>query len=752
MFSKKFVSASLNRTSWENPVPAPYLRRDICLDTMPQNATISVCGLGFYELYINGVRITSGHLAPYITNPDQIMVYDQYDILPHLTTGKNTIAFLLGNGMQNGFDGEIWSFHEAPYTSAPKLAFYMELETDGVKTSFEADENLLCHPSPIWFDGLRAGEKYDARLEISNWNLPDCDLSDWTPAISVSADTGEAVWSCCKPIIPAREIKPVAITKEGDAYIYDFGENNTGLTRLNISGTPGQHIVIDHGEWIENGVFTQRNLYFNGAILPLPTPENPKYIQRTEYICRGNTPETHIPTFTYYGFRYAKVTGITPEQATPDLLTFVVMSTALQSRGDFFCSDETLNALQVMTRRATISNFLHFPNDCPHREKNGWTADAALSAEQTMLNFDPEDNYLMWEMCICRAMDERGAVPRIIPTGGWGYTANNGPAWDSVLVYLPYVCATMRDDLRCATEAATSFIRYFNYLETRMDEDGLIAIGLGDWCAPKKEYMPSLRYTDSIYAMDMAKKAAYLFRRLNQPENAVYCDKFAKNMRKAIRAHMLTDENKAIFDNGSQSAQAMALYYGLCDTTQEKEAAFAVLLSEIAAHNEHMNTGVLGGRVIFRVLCDWGYEDLALKMITRPDAPSYGYMVAAGHTTLCEDIVPKDSSFNHHFWGDISALMISYIAGIRINPDLQGADTIAIAPVFPTTLSHARAYHQSVKGKVEVRWNRQDDGILLKLTIPEGLQGNIIAPAGYTVDGVKTKEAATGCYYFHKEG
>ena len=215
---------------------------------------------------------------------------------------------------------------------------------------------------------------------------------------------------------------------------------------------------------------------------------------------------------------------------------------------------------------------------------------------------------------------------------------------------------------------------------------------------------------------------------------------------------MLTSKTKTIFDNGSQSAQAMALYYNLCDTDQEKEAAFAVLLSEISAHNEHMSTGVLGGRVIFRVLCDWGYEDLALKMITRPDAPSYGYMVAAGHTTLCEDIVPKDSSFNHHFWGDISALMISYIAGIHINPDLQGADTIAIAPIFPSTLSHAQAYHQSVKGKVEVSWNRQEDGISLKLTLPEGLRGNIIAPAGYTVDGTKTKEAATGCYYFHKEG
>ncbi|MBE6947191.1 MAG: hypothetical protein E7454_02925 [Ruminococcaceae bacterium] len=751
MLSKSFVSASLEKTTWEKAVPAPYLRRNFCLDTLPQRAVLSVCGLGFYELYINGLRLTAGHLSPYVSNPDQIMIYDRYDIAPYLKTGVNTVAFLLGNGFQNGFDGEIWSFDQAAFCSAPKLAFYMELETDGVKSCFEADENLSCHPSPICRDGLRAGEKYDARLEIPGWNLPDCDLTGWTPAITVPADKGEAVYSCCKPIVSTREIKPVSITREGDAYIYDFGENNTGLTRLNICGTPGQHIVIDHGEWIENGIFTQRNLYFDGAIMGFPSPENPKYIQRTEYICRGDGVETHIPTFTYYGFRYAKVTGITEEQATPELLTFVVMSTKLESRGDFSCSDETLNALQEMTRRATISNFLHFPNDCPHREKNGWTADAALSAEQTMLNFDPEDNYLMWEMCICRAMDERGAVPRIIPTGGWGYTAHNGPAWDSVLVYLPYVCAVLRDDLRCAREAASSMMRYFTYLETRMDEDGLLAIGLGDWCAPKKEYMPSLRYTDSVYAMDMANKAAYLFRRLQQPENAAYCDGFAARMRASIRAHLLTDKAHTIFDNGSQSAQAMAIYYGLCDNQAEKEAAFAELLSQIALHKEHMSTGVLGGRVIFRVLCDFGYQDLAVKMITRPDPPSYGYMVQAGHTTLCEDIVPKCSSFNHHFWGDISALMISYIAGIRINPTFAGADTVAISPVFPTGLRYAQAYHETVKGRIEVRWERCSEKIMLKLTIPEGVRGDIIPPAGYTVDGETTKEAKSGCYYFARK-
>ena len=454
IFSTNFISATLEKSTTKKNVSAPYLRRDFVLDKIPEKAEITVCGLGFYELFVNGTRLTRGHLSPYIVNPDEVLPYDTYDITSHLLYGENVIAFMLGNGMQNGFDGFIWDFDLARWNSAPKLAFALEMTTDGVTTVIEADSSVLCHPSPIYFDGLRMGEKYDARREIPNWNKPGCDLSDWTPAIPVQTDRGECMLACNKPIVATYELTPVSITKEDDGYLYDFGYDCVGLTRLSIKGNYGQHIVIDHGELIRDGKFSQENIVFRqpGQI------GEPKYTQRTEYICHGGDTETHIPSFTYYGFRYAKVTGITEEQATPELLTYVVMNTELNGRGDFKCSDEILNTLQEMTRRSTLGNFLHFPTDCPHREKNGWTADAALSTEQTIMNFDPEDNYLMWLKCICRAMDHRGALPGIVPTGGWGFAWGNGPAWDSVLIYLPYFTALLRDDLRLAEEAPCSAI------------------------------------------------------------------------------------------------------------------------------------------------------------------------------------------------------------------------------------------------------------------------------------------------------
>ena len=163
-----------------------------------------------------------------------------------------------------------------------------------------------------------------------------------------------------------------------------------------------------------------------------------------------------------------------------------------------------------------------------------------------------------------------------------------------------------------------------------------------------------------------------------------------------------------------------------------------------------MGVGVLGGRVIFRVLCDFGYEDLAIKMITREDEPSYGCMIRDGLTTLGECVRPPYDSLNHHFWGDISALMIEYFAGIRVNEDMQGADHVNIAPVFSTDMDHAEAYNHSVCGKVEVKWRREKDAIILSLSYPEGASGCVVAPDGCTVNGAERARAESGEYIFRK--
>ena len=432
-FSKIFYAATREFTTIERNIPAPYLRRSFMLDAPADAASLTVCGLGFYELFVNGQKITKGHMAPYISNPDDILYYDSYDIAPYLRTGENVIGFLLGNGMLNCWGGFVWDFEKAVYRSAPKVAFRAEIRCGEDVRAFEADERMVCHPSPILSDDLRIGEEYDARLELTGWAEPGFDTAGWTPALPAETPRGEARLCEAEPIVRFGERRPVAILPQDNAYIYDFGVNDAGITRLHIHGKPGQKITLYHGEALVDGRFYADNLIF----LRPEYAEMPQYTQRIVYTCRGGD-ETFEPSFTYHGFRYVLVEGIEPEQATEELLTYVVMHTKLEERGSFSCSDETANTIQRMTRTSTESNFYYFPTDCPHREKNGWTADASLSAEQALLNLSVENSYREWLRNICKAMDDQGALPGIVPTSGWGFAWGNGPAWDHVLVNLPY--------------------------------------------------------------------------------------------------------------------------------------------------------------------------------------------------------------------------------------------------------------------------------------------------------------------------
>ncbi len=749
MLSKKFVSATLEYADWEREVPAPYMRRCFELEGLPDSASLTVCGLGFYRLFVNGREITRTHLAPYLTNPDQMLVYDAYDVGLYLREGKNTLGFLLGNGFQNNFGGFIWLFQEAPFRSAPKLAFALEYERGGEKTVIEADTEVLTHPSPLVWDDFRVGVRYDARLEIDGWASPDYDDSSWAHAIPVMTHEGERVISDATPIRVRAERRPVSIWREGDAFIYDFGINDTGLTRLTVRGERGRKITVYHGEVLIDGKFSQENILFTTT--NKKAIGKPAFTQRMEYILRGEGEESYSADFTYFGFRYARVEGITEDEATPELLTYLVMSTDLAPRGEFSTDNAAINALEVMSRRATISNFQHYPLDCPHREKNGWTGDAALSAEQTMLRFDPVANYRLWLTAICNTQTRVGGISCIVPTSGWGYEWGAGPAWDRAMIELPYQAYVLRGELSLFKIAETSIMKYFAYLKTRVDDRGLIAFGLGDWVAPREEDKPPLAFTDTTVTFDMLKKAALMYRALGKESEARYAKDFAEELRAAIRRELL-DTKAMAFAGGGQSAQAMAIYYGLCDTDDERARAAKVLLSAIEEHGGHMSVGILGHKALFRVLSDFGHDDLAVNMIVREDAPSYGVMLKEGYTCLSECITGKLQSLNHHMWGDISAYFMEYFLGIRMNPEKTDVTRADIKPHFPSALPSARGYHRAPLGRIDVTWERSGEDIRFTLGYPAGMTGEIVAPDGYLFKtGETSKPAKPGTYFFVKQ-
>ena len=712
MISKDlFIKATEEFNTFEKSVPAYYFRKALYSDGGAARITVAVCGL--YELFLNGVRITRGFLSPYISNTNDYIYCDEYDVT--LDEGENVIGVWLGNGFQNNPGGYIWDFDKADFRSAPMFAMTVRR---GEQVLLNSDESFKIAPSPIRSDDYRFGEYYDANYEIDGWNEKGYDDSAWENATYAKAPRGEVRIADTAPITKELEISPVEIVRCKDGYIYDFGVSGAGVCRLKIRAAKGQKIELRYADSLIDGDLNIAQIWFKYS----GYERDEKIVHKDTYVCKGVGEEIYQPTFTYHGFRYMKVSGITEEQATKDLLTCLVYHTELNTRADFTCSDAMATTLQEMTRRSIVSNFHHFPTDCPQREKNGWTADAALTCEAALLNFDPERNYREWMRNVCKAQREDGALPGIVPTDGWGFRWGNGPAWDCVLAWIPYYTYLYRGTTDMIRECADTLMNYLRYIRSRCDENGLIAIGLGDWChvGGLKPKAP-LVLTDTVMSMDIALKAAVTFDAIDMPEAAKYASEQARKYRAAIRDNLIDFETMRA-QGDCQSSQAMCLYYGVFEKSEER-AAFDALLGMISDYDGHIDVGVLGGRVIFHVLSRFGYSDLAFKMITREDYPSYGNWVKRGATTLWEDFKEDTvSSMNHHFWGDISAWFIKHLAGIQLNPDGNDVNALKIAPSFIPSLESASAYHIAPAGKISVRWWREDDDIILDVEIPQGMR------------------------------
>lgn len=749
-FPQAFISAGAEYADIGHFVPAPFFRKKFTAEKT-ETAEIIIGAAGFYRLFLNGKDITKGFLAPYISNPDDIIYYDRYDVSGLINEGENIIAVLLGNGLQNNSGGAIWDFDKAPWRGAPSFALRLNMtDSDGNTTAIESDESFKVCDSPILFDDYRCGEYYDARLEISDFHTVDFDDSGFKNAVRTSAPRGKKRLCTADPVRIYGELKPVSVTRAENGWLYDFGENNTGVCRLSVNAKAGQKITLRYGEWLKDGKLCLDNIRFSQQ-----SDLQKDFVQKSEYICKDGN-QTHTPSFIYNGFRYVMAEGITEEQANADLLTYLKISSLPDCAGEFACSDEVINKIQEAAVRSDISNFNYFPTDCPQREKNGWTADASLSAEQMLLNLYPEKCYKEWMRSIYKALSDNGQLPGIIPTGGWGYHWGNGPAWDNVIINLPYFTYIYRGDKEILEELSTPLMRYLNYLFSRLGKDGIMEIGLGDWCPPgvkEDAFKTPLAVTDTILTYDIAVKSAFVYEVLGQQPQRQFALALAERVKTAFREKLLNKETGEI-KGGTQTGQAMAIYYGLL-TEEEKPKALKLLIKYIDDENGHFYTGVLGGRVLYRVLAENGYVDLAYNMVVRPDYPSYGNWIKRGATTLWEGFYPDGGrvlSLNHHFWGDISAWFYTYLAGIKINPTGRDVTNVDIAPLFPEKLNSVCAHYDTPNGKIAINWERtNENSFILKITAAEKLHGKILLPEGFTFeDGTHEAELKSGEFAIRK--
>ena len=709
----RWINAGLTMgTPTDTMLPAPYLRKTFELTAVPQKASVFLCGLGWHVLYVNNQKADDRVLAPCLTQYDKHVSFIEYDVTGLLKKGRNAVTVMLGNGLFNCHEPH-WSYDKAPWRDYPKLL--CDIVVDG-QTVAASGKDWKVHNSPITFDGFRNGQYYDARLEVAGFADPELDDSSWQNAALAVPPGGRVVQETAEPCKVMQSF-PLVSERFVTCWesTYDFGLNLTGWCRIKVKGAAGTLLKLTYVEKIDpvSGLINLQEV--------APYVEKSPF-QTDEYILKGDPDgEVFEPCFVYHGFRYVQIWHSAKVEIMDIQAQFV--HTAFAGNGCFESSSDTLNTLQKHTLQSFKSNFTGIPTDCPHREKNGWTGDAACAAEAGIWNFNTEKAYTHFLHVLADTQRPDGQLPGIAPTGSWGYNWGSGPAYDTLFFEYPYQLYRFYGRTELIEKYYDKFKLYLEYCGSRA-ENHLLDFGLGDWCHWDRSVTAPVEITSSGYYYQNVLRTALFAGILGKTDDAADYRELAGKIRESFLKKF--DNHDGSFGDRSLTATAAALYFGFVENESAVKSA-DYLVNQARSEQHKANFGILGAKYMPRALADYGYIDDALEVVTQKEFPGWGWQLEHGATSLWENWNGKGSQ-NHIMFGDISAWMYQYLGGINPLAETPGFKKFIIKPGFAAKLDYVSASYNSPYGIIKSKWQRKGSSIECEFDIPEGSTADIILP------------------------
>ena len=736
------------------------------------SAVLHVTGVGFYEAALNGKKIGKKVLDPAPTAFDRRVLYSTYRLDGDLRQGANELRLLVGHGWYDMRAVATWNFETAPWRNFPRGLAQLEIVyADGSKEVVATDRTWRQVKSPVGHDDIFEGEVTGA----CDPRMPDLEKTV-VMAEEVSAPGGRLVGEAqpgaeIMRTVPAKKIHAAG----GGTYVIDFGENVAGWARLALRGQKkGDVVSVRYDERVQDDGSPARPSVRDGlndfnfwggdpdeAARRRRIDEHFRYtashrvcpvdaaFQTDRVVCSGAAVESYEPRFVYHGFRYAVVKGLRQAPKPEDAVACVI-HTAFPTIGSFACSDATFNALMGMGDKAYRGNFVDgVPTDCPHREKNGWTGDASIASELAQYLFENTAAYEKWLRDLLDAQLPDGNLPGIVPSSGWGYHWGNGAGWDSALPVIAWNLWTYRGDRRILDEVYPALVKYLAYTATKADADGLVKHGLGDWVPVNRAHMPSTLFTSSCYYYQAQRIAAEIAALKGLSAEAAQWNANAAKTRAGLNRRLYKGDG--VYDNGGQTAQAMALAFGLAEEAARAKVE-AQLVAAVGKAGDHLDVGLYGTKHLFRALSRMGRTDLAFKLIVNPTKPSMAEWVQKGGTTLWEDW-GDGSSRNHIMFGDFVGWAYQYLAGIR-PAETKGSTSavtcakkpafgeVVLAPQPIAALSWARASVNGPNGEIVSSWKREGDTVTYDFTVPPNTVAVIRLP------GAAPKRVGSGRHTF----
>ena len=709
------------------PYKLPQLRREFTATKPVKRAMAYICGLGQFEMFLNGEKVGDHFLDPAWTKFDKEAQYVAFDITGELRDGKNAVGVMLGNGYYHTPHGRylklLFSY------GAPKMICKLQIEyADGTAQTVVSDDKWRASESPVTFSSIYGGEDYDASAVQPGWAEPGFDDRKWKKAVLTQGAGVKLIPQISEPLKVMERIPTVRRFRAANGnWVYDLGQNASGIVQLTVRAVTPQSIKLIPGELInDDSTVNQRA---SGA---------PFY---HVYTARGDgSSETWHPQFTYYGFRYVEVEGAVPAgESNPGALPEVIDITGLHTRnsaaqvGTFACSDPLFNKIHTLIDWAVRSNMASVLTDCPHREKLGWLEVTHLMGGSIQYRYDISRLYAKQVNDMRTAQHANGMVPTIAPQYvTFSPDFIDTPEWGSAFVIIPWNLYEWYGDLAPLRDNYERMKRYVDYLGSRADNH-IVAYGLGDWydIGPDRPGYAQLTSNGvtatAIYYQDV-KILERVARLLGKEADVRKYAALASDIKRAFNEKFF-DKKTLKYDRDSQTANSIALHMDLVEP-QYKAVVRQNLIDDIRRRGNALTAGDVGYRYVLRALEENDASEVIYDMNSRYDVPGYGYQLAHGATCLTESWQAyREVSNNHCMLGHLMEWLYSGLGGIRQSPGSAGYKEIVIRPQVVGDIHSAAVSFRSPYGLIRSEWSDSPQQYRQRVEIPANTTALVYLPA-----------------------
>jgi hypothetical protein len=696
------------------------LRHEFSTKPKIKRATLNICGLGQYEVSINGMNVTTNVLTPGWTEYTKTCLYDTYDVTALIRGGDNAVGILLGNGMYRVAKGGRYAKFEKSFGPLQAIARIRLEYEDGSVTIIGTDESWRAGISPMTFSSVYGGEDWDARLEQSGWNRPGFDESRWLTA-EISTGPGGKLRGVSRSAPPIQIFEthvPVGRHQvKTNVTIYDLGQEASHLARFTVHGPAGSRVRITPSELVNsNGTLFVNN--YNG-------------LAWSEYTLAGTGEEAYASKFFYYGGRFLQVECISPTNGTEiplvDSIVGLDIHSSVTMAGKFSCSNDLFNRVDTMIRRAELGNMMSVITDCANRERLGWLEQDHLHGPSFHYEYDmsPLVTKVVGDMMDCQLDD--GLIPTHVPeypimSPKW----RDAIEWGTTGILMPWQQYQWTGDVAGLRSSYPMMRRYLDYLTSKAT-NGIAAPGLGDWNGLRANTnTPNNLIATALY-FENTRALAQSAKVLGKTDEAAVYEKLSATIRAAFNAAFFHPDTQQ-YGTGSQCANAMALDLGLVEPAS-RPAVLQHIVDDLARQHYAMTIGEVGLPYLLRALTAGGRSDVIFDMANQTEYPGYGYQLKMGATALPETWnAGRDNTQIQFMLGHIIEWFYHGLAGIRLDPQSPGFKHFVIHPTVVGDLTEVKAAYDSIRGQIVSEWKLSKNTITMHVVVPPNTTATIDIP------------------------